>query len=443
MQFQVSYRQVIRLAAPIALSLLMPQVSFMANAIFLGKVGNEELVINGICSIFYLLLTYIGFGLSNGILVLLSRKAGAGDEQGITTILSNGFFIAVTGALVLMLLSFWGTPFIFGLSLHDSDVFYGTIQFLYLRIWGLPFLMLAQLLNAFFICISRSKMLIYGAIMANVCNIGLDYLLIFGKGGFAPMGLQGAAIAAICSEVVYFLIMAFLFWKWMRTKKMPVFKNFHPDKQVILQTLKLSSPLIIQYVFSIGGWQVFYIYIEHMGVTELAASHILRSVLGIVGIGTWALAATCNTMVSNVIGQGREGLVLPLVKKIMTISFGFTLIFASCLWLFPETFLSIYTDDQAVVAMGLKSLRLLSCSILVMSVATICFNAVTGTGNTRINLAIEVFCVVAYIVYITLVVEYGHRPLHWAWASEFVYWGSLLLTTGGFLFFTKGKAVRL
>ncbi|RYY42952.1 MAG: hypothetical protein EOO06_20415, partial [Chitinophagaceae bacterium] len=101
-----------------------------------------------------------------------------------------------------------------------------------------------------------------------------------------------------------------------------------------------------QYVFSIGGWQIFYIYVEHLGVTQLAASHILRSVLGIVSIGTWALASTCNTMVSNIIGQGKQEEVLPLVKKIIRISFSYTICVSLFLFLLPSTFMGFYTEDH-------------------------------------------------------------------------------------------------
>src|SRR5690606_6218801 len=117
-----------------------------------------------------------------------------------------------------------------------------------------------------------------------------------------------------------------------------------------------------------------------------------------------------NTMVSNLIGQGKVLAVLPLVGKIIRLSFGYCLVFALVLWLFPEQFLSFYTNDASVIATGLKSLRVLSFSILVMSVATVCFNAVTGTGHTWVNLIIEVFCVALYIVYISLVVERWQLP---------------------------------
>lgn len=443
MQITVTRKQILKLAAPISLSLLMPQISFMANAVFLGQLGQMELVVNGLTSIFYLLLTYIGFGLSNGIMVLLSRRAGENDVQGISHTFANGLLLSAMSSMLLMMLSFWLSPLLFGYSLKDENIFFGTIDFLYLRIWGLPFLMLTQLVNAFYIATNRSRLLIYGALIANIVNVLLDYGLIFGKAGFPRMGLRGAAIASISAEAVYCLVMYALFFIKKLHRIYPIVRYFRFDTNISLQTLKVAAPLIVQYVFSIGGWQIFYIYIEHLGVTQLAASHILRSVLGIVSIGTWALASTCNTMVSNIIGQGHTGQVIPLVKRIMRFSFGYTICVALFLFCFPSLFLSAYTSDTAVVEMGISSLRVLAVSSLVMCMATICFNAVIGTGNTLINLGIEVFCVCVYIVYITVAVERLHVPLHIAWASEFVYWGCLLLTAGGYLLSGRWKGKTL
>jgi MATE family multidrug resistance protein len=443
MQFTVTNRQILKLAAPISLSLLIPQISFMANAVFLGQLGQRELVVNGLCSIFYLLLTYIGFGLSNGIMVLLSRRAGEGDKAGLGRTFANGLFLCAISSLCLMMLSFWFSPLLFGYSLKDENIFYTTIDFLYLRIWGLPFLMLTQLINAFYISTNRSRLLIYGALLANIVNVVMDYFLIFGNGGFPFMGLKGAAVASIMGEVVCCLVMYSLFFLKKLHFQYPVFRYLVFDSKMSVQTLKVAAPLILQYVFSIGGWQIFYIYVEHMGVTELAASHILRSVLGIVSIGTWALASTCNTMVSNVIGQGATHQILPLVRKIMVISLAYTSLISAFLFFFPTTFLGAYTSDLNVVNIGLSSLRVLALSSLVMSMATICFNAVIGTGNTLINLAIEVFCVCMYILYITIVIEKLHQPLHIAWASEFVYWTCLLLTSGGYLLWGGWRGKKL
>src|SRR5690606_5863462 len=128
--------------------------------------------------------------------------------------------------------------------------------------------------------------------------------LIFGNFGFPRMGLAGAAIGSALGEMAYCGVMYGTFYFNRFYREYPVRRFLSFDISLSRRSLKIASPLIIQYLFSIGGWQIFFIFVEHLGTRELASSQILRSIFGVMGIGVWAMAATCNTMVSNIIGQG-------------------------------------------------------------------------------------------------------------------------------------------
>jgi MATE family multidrug resistance protein len=428
-----STKSILRLAAPISLSLLIPQINFLTNTAFLGRLGEQELGVNGIAGIFYLVLSMIGYGLSNGIQIQMARRAGEGDNHGLAKTFMNGAMLVLGFSLMLMMMSLWLAPVIFGLSLHDSGNAFLSIKFLYIRTWGLPFLMLTQLANAFFISTSRSKFLIYGSCIGTLMNILFDYLLIFGYWGFPKMGLEGAAAGSVIAEVCYCAVMYGVFYFRKMYREYPVADHIFLDPKLAKRMLKISLPLIVQYLFSIGGWQVFFIFVEHLGQRELAASQILRSIFGIVGICTWAFAATCNTMVSNIIGQGRSGEVLSLIRRIAGISFTISLGICTILLVFSDAFISLYRPDPAIIEFARPSLRVIVSATLIMSIATVLFNGVVGTGNTLINLTIEVICVLTYLVYCYFVIEVNKMPLHWAWGSEFVYWISLLIICFAYL----------
>ncbi|RYE23484.1 MAG: MATE family efflux transporter [Sphingobacteriales bacterium] len=443
MRVSVTNKDIFKLAAPISLALLIPQISFLTNTAFLGRLGEQELGVNGISGIFYLTLSMIGYGMANGIQVQMARRSGEGDKEGLARTLTNGVLLSLMFSLGMMVLSLWLAPIIFGLSLHNTDNIVLSINYLFIRVWGLPFLMLTQLLNAFYISTNRSKYLIYGSLVSTLTNIVFDYLFIFGKAGFPKMGLEGAAVASILSEMAYCLTMYSIFYFKRLYREYPVMRFWRFDTELSKRSLKVSAPLIVQYLFSIGGWQVFFIFVEHLGERELASSQILRSVFGIVGIGTWAFASTCNTMVSNIIGQGRQSQVIPLITKVAKLSFLVTLGICVVLLTFSDTFLSLYRDDPALIEFARPSLRVITTATLIMSLSTVLFNGVVGTGNTVINLTIEVICVCSYLVYCYVVIEQQRMPLHWAWGSEFVYWTTLLLISFTYLKSGrwKGKAI--
>ena len=426
-------RQILKLAAPISLALLIPQLSFFTNTVFLGRLGERELGVNGITGVFYLILSMIGYGLSSGMQIQMARRAGAGDKKGLARILTNGAMLSVLFSLGLMLLTLWFVPILFGYTLHDNNNFELSVSFVYIRVWGLPFLMLTQLLCSFFISIGRSRLLIWGSLVATLVNVLFDYLLIFGKFGMPALGFKGAAAASVLAEIFYCVTMVAIFFKEKLYGDFPVFNFRSFDFELSERTLAVSTPLIVQFMFSIGGWLVFFIFIEHLGQQSLAASQVLRNIFGIVGIGTWALATTCNTMVSNLIGQGKRRDVMKIIWKICKLSLLYAVVVCTLLLVFSHEFLSIYSNDMSLILFAIPSLRVIVVATLVMSLATVVFNGVVGTGNTLVNLTIEVSCVGSYLIYCYFIIRVRHSPLYLCWGSEFVYWIALLIAAGLYL----------
>lgn len=432
-------RQILRLAAPISLALLIPQLNFFTNTVFLGLLGERELGVNGITGVFYLILSMISYGLSSGIQIQMARRAGEGDEKGLAHLFVNGAMLSVMFSLGLMLVTLWLVPLLFSYSLHDSLNFELSVKFIYIRVWGLPFLALTQLLYSFFISISRTRMLIYGSLAATAINIIFDYLLIFGKGGFPMLGFAGAALASVIAEVIGCLVMVGIFFYQGLHRKYSISRHFHFDLEMSQRSLRVSAPLIVQFLFSIGGWLVFFFFIEHLGGQSLAASQVLRNIFGIISVGTWALATTCNTMVSNIIGQGRQNEVMALIWKVAKLSLWYTLVLCIVLLLFSHQFLSVYTTDNNLILFSLPSLRVIVVATLIMSLSTVAFNGVVGTGNTLVNLTMEITCVCIYLVYCYFIIRLWRSPLYICWGAEFVYWTALLIGSVTYLYSGRWK----
>jgi Na+-driven multidrug efflux pump len=297
--------------------------------------------------------------------------------------------------------------------------------------------MIAQLLSSFYIATGKSKLLIYGSIVVTVVNILFDYLLIFGKFGFPAFGFQGAAMASVLSEVGYAVTLFIIFFYHRMHEDYDVFKHINFNFKQSAQSLKVAAPLIVQFLFSIGACLVFFFFIEHLGQQSLAASQMLRSIFGITSVGTWALATTCNTMVSNLIGQGKPKAVLPIIIKISKLSLGYSVILCGLLLLFSKQFLSLYSHDVSLILFTIPSLQVIVCATIIMAVSTVAFNGVVGTGNTLVNLTIEISCVGLYLFYCYYYIYLQKSALYICWGSEFVYWTSLLIAS--FFYLRSGK----
>ena len=116
-----------------------------------------------------------------------------------------------------------------------------------------------------------------------------------------------------------------------------------------------------------------------------------------------------------------------LINKIVRWSVGFAFIVCVLLNIFVRPFLSIYGQGEGFMQEGIPVVRVVSFALVLMSIATIWLNAVTGTGQSKINLAIEFIAIIIYLLYAYLTIEYFQLPITIGWACEIIYWISLLV----------------
>jgi MATE family multidrug resistance protein len=280
---------------------------------------------------------------------------------------------------------------------------------------------------------NQSKLLVYGTLAETISNIVLDYGLIFGNLGLPKLGFNGAAYASIIAEFLGMSVVFMVIGIKGMSKRFGLFENFSFNWKSTKTILVQSSPLILQYAISIVSWEFFFILVSHDGALALDVSQVMRLMFGFFGIFIWAFAATSNTMVSNIIGQGLHDKVTLLIKKIITLSLGSTIAMLLPIQFFAKDLLSIFNQDPAFLNLAIPVFRVVCTAIVLMSVSTVCLNAVTGTGNTKINLMIEVFTIVLYCVYVYTVMEVYNLSIVWGWGSEWVYWLTILTLSALYL----------
>lgn len=425
LQVEISNKQILSIALPIALAMLVPQINFIANTVFLSGLGETELGVAGITGVYYLVFALVGNGLNSGLQALLARRAGENRPEEIGKLFSQSIWIALLFAAGGILITYLVAPYFFSTALNSTTVQNEATSFVKIRIWGLPFLYLFQMGNAMLVGTNNSRYMKYGFFIEAVLNIFLDYSFIYGRFGFPQLGFNGAAIASIIAEasglvVVYIIIFYKRFYQ-----RFSLFNHLKFDAKISGLIFRQSSPLVMQFVLSICAWLLFYILIEHHGERPLAISNTMRNIFAVFGIFIWAFASTSNAMVSNIIGQGKKDKVIFLIKKITRLSLLFTAFLCLLMNLFPDIFLRLYGRDDGFINDAIPVVRIVSFGVLFMSVATVWLNGVTGTGNTKVNLGIEMVTITFYCIYIYLVLHVLKLSLVWAWGSEIVYWTSL------------------
>lgn len=437
LQVEASNRQILKIMLPISLALLVPNLNFIINNIFLGHLSEQALATASITGVYYLIFSAIGFGLNNGLQMLISRRAGENRPEEIGHIFNQGLLIAMGLAAVSVIVTYAIAPFILKFAIHDAATAQQAVSFLHIRIWGLPFLYVYQMRNALLIGINQSNYLVIGALAEAVANVAFDYVLIFGHWGFPALGFNGAAYASVIAEAIGMAVIFLVINAKGIGRQYGLFKKLVWDKTNARLILRISGPLIFQLTISLMSWWFFYLLIEHHGRTSLAVSNTMRNIFGFFGIFNWAFAATTSTLVSNLIGQKKQDQVVLVIKKIMRMNAGIMSVVCLLLNLFPRPILSIYGQPEAFIIAAIPVLRLAAFAMVLMSVAVVWLNAVTGTGNSKMTFRIEVAATVMYSIYVFLVLEVFRFSILWGWASEILYW--IILLSLSFLYIRSGR----
>lgn len=437
LQVEITNKQILKIALPISLALMVPQLNFIINNIFLGHFSEQALATASITGVYYLVFASIGFGLNNGLQALIARRAGENRPEAIGSVFNQGILISLLIAAMGTVITYFVAPPILKASLHSATTYQMAVEFLHIRIWGLPFLYLYQMSNALLVSTNQSKYLVAGTLAEAGANIFFDYILIFGKMGLPVFGFNGAAIASILAEFSGMFIIFLVMYRKGIKSRFSLFQNMKWDRHHARIITNISGPLVFQHAISIISWVFFYILIEHHGTTSMAVSNTMRNVFGFFGVFIWGFASATNSMVSNVIGQGKKEIVITLINKIAYLSIGFTGIVALLVNLFPENYLSIYGQSEEFIRAGTPVLRLVAAIMVLMSVSSIWLNAVTGTGNSRITFFIEVAGIIVYCIYVYFVLEVKRLSIFWGWSSELLYWSCMLVLS--FFYIRSGR----
>ena len=242
----VSYKKIWNISLPIIISGIAQNIVNVTDTAFLGKVSNVALGAAGNAGILYFVLIITGMGFTTGAQILIGRRNGEQNYGQIGKITDHTFyFILPLALIVFILVQLFADDFLSSIT-KSKEILLAASQYLDYRIWGIFFAFINFTFIAFFVGTTQTKILSYVTIIMMVINVVLDYILIFGKFGFTPMGVEGAAIASLISEGVAFLFILAYTVTNIDLEKYQLFKFLKFDKQLFHRMLNVSSPIMLQ-----------------------------------------------------------------------------------------------------------------------------------------------------------------------------------------------------
>ena len=422
-----SYRNIWRVAYPILISLVMEQMIGLTDTAFLGRVGEVELGASAIAIVYYMVLFMIGFGFSIGAQIIIGRRNGEGNFKETGKVFWNGLYLVLGLSGAIILLSELFTPWMMKFMVSSPAIYDAALSYVRWRLPGMVFAFCTAMFRAFYVGTTQTKTLTLNSVVMVASNVIFNYILIFGRCGLPALGITGAAIGSSLAELVSLIF----FIVYTRTScdrpKYGLDKPARFEKEELKSMMPVCVWTMIQHTVSIFTWLIFFLFIEHLGERPLAVSNIVRGVSGLIWVVLQAFSSTCSTLVSNLIGEGRQDKVMSLVKRILKLSYGIVGVIMLVICMYPEAIARIYTDIPDLITASIPAMLVMTSSYLVNVGGQVFFLAVSGTGSTKTAFRLELVALFVYMVYCAVIIGWLKLDVAICWTAEHVYAGMLLI----------------
>ncbi len=383
--FKNHFRTNLTLAYPVMLSHLGQVLVQVADSMMVGRAaGRESLAAAVYAGSFFSVFLVMGIGMSFAITPQVAQADGEGNTPKITEILKHGVLVNSVFGLLLASVLFFGREGLWHFNQPESVVVLAIPYLQAISISLFPF-MIFQAFRQFAEGLGHTKQAMYITITANLINVVLNYVFIFGKLGFEPMGLYGAGLATLISRIVMAIMMAgfvyfhALFRDYWQTF---TFGSFSPD--LILKNLKLGIPMAFQTTFEVTTFGIAVIIIGWLGEIPQAAHNIAINMASITYMISLGLSAATMIRVGNQLGKKdyntmRNAALTSFIMVIIFMSVA-AIVFISGRYYFP----TLYIDDDAVIQQAALLLIVAGLFQLSDGIQVIGLGALRGMSDVKI-----------------------------------------------------------
>ncbi|WP_222937339.1 MATE family efflux transporter [Cytophaga sp. FL35] len=368
-KYTKEFRYNIKLSVPVIMGMLGHTFVQLADNIMVGQLGTAQLAAVSLGNSFVFIAMSIGIGFSTAITPLVAEADGAGNKVDAKNALKHGLALCSVLGLTLFGLILLTKPLMYKMD-QPPEVVDLALPYLDLVAFSLVPLIIFQAFKQFSEGLSQTRYPMYATIIANVVNITLNYLLIFGTFGFPEMGIIGAAIGTLVSRFV----MVLYIWFLLKSKKkfhdyVTGFKFKNLEQKVLKKIINLGFPSSLQMFFEVAIFTAAIWLSGVLGKNAQAANQIALNLSSMtfmfgMGLGVAAMIRVGNQKgLKNYKGLKRIG------ESIFFLTFLLEIVFAILFLLGRNWFPSLYLDVDDVVNMADNSEVIILASELLLVAA--------------------------------------------------------------------------
>jgi len=377
-------KAILLLSIPMVLEMIMESVFALVDIFFVSRLGAQEVAVVGITESLMTIVYAIGMGLSVGATALVSRRIGEKNPAAAAQAAVQAIIAAVFISLLFSVIGIVYAKDLLRFMGASEDTIEMGYMYPTIMLGGNAVIMLLFVINAVFRSSGDAAISMRVLWIANLLNIVLDPLLIFGWGPFPELGVMGAAIATNTGRGIAVVYQLYLLMKGRHRIKVRL-EDIGLRFKTIWKVIKLSTGAIGQNLISHSSWVFLVWVITSLGENVIAGYTIAIRILIFVLLPAWGMANAAATLVGQNLGAKQPD----RAERAAWIVGGVNMILLSLVSLFfisvPQVFINFFIDkslEPEVWIAAITCLRIVSFGFIIYAIGMVMVQAINGAGDT-------------------------------------------------------------
>jgi MATE family multidrug resistance protein len=315
-------REVALLAYPLILGHLSFTLQTFVDRLFLTWYSPEAVAgaVTGLFAVWAIVALFTGTG--EYLTTFVAQYLGAARPERIGAAMWQGiYFSAAAGAFIALLSPLAGPTF--DLAGHEPLLRRYEVEYARTLMLGAFPVILMATLSTFFAGRGETRAILWVNVLATLVNMAFDYVLIFGKAGFPEMGVTGAALGTVLSQVAGAAIYLALMLQRRHRVAYRTLSAWRLEPWLVLRLFRFGMPTGLQYSLEVGAFAVFMLIVGRIGTLELAASGIAFNLNMIVFFPMVGLAIAVSSLVGRYLGAEQPEVAERAVDSAFRMSLGY------------------------------------------------------------------------------------------------------------------------
>lgn len=380
------------IALPIMVQNVVIHVQLLVDRAFLGNVDPRYLSAIGNVMIPYNALSFFFYSAATGLTVLIAQHIGRRDFAKAGRLAQASFFYSTVFSSLMFMLWFFFADAIFTLFGAKGQILADSVTFVRIISVSLIFMGIDVSMSSILQAAGQTRYIMVAGVIKSAANVILDWVLIYGKFGFPALGLEGAAIATMISNIAGSL---FIFTIVLVKRELPFRLSkramIKPEWQLYWATLKVGLPSGFESLLWFAGQLVLLRLLNQLDGMAIGIYSLVNGIQSIALFVYNGFARASLTMVGQYWGEAKyqeaRGIGLYCQKLALFVSIAIGLILLAV----PHFLARLFTSDPAVIAQASPLLRLSSGFILCQVVNVVTGYSIRATGDTKWMLYSQIF----------------------------------------------------